>query len=163
VGQRALATPGLYSWWVDQEGARHLSIGLRHELKAGLIYAGQAGATRWPSGRRSDNTLWARLVEMHINGSVGFSTFRRTLDAILHEPLRLDRPDDPMLNDWMAAHLRVQTWACQDASTLGQVEAAVLAALDPPLNLKGMGGTPLRARLKVLRSGASSPSDEEDG
>jgi hypothetical protein len=30
-------------------------------IEAGLIYAGLAGATRWPSGKRSTNTLWSRL------------------------------------------------------------------------------------------------------
>ena len=42
------AAPGLYAWWVDEPGARALTMGLGHPVGAGLIYAGQAGATRWP-------------------------------------------------------------------------------------------------------------------
>lgn len=52
-----LKVPGLYSWWVDQPGADDLSRGLQHPPAAGLIYAGLAGATRWPSGSKSTNTL----------------------------------------------------------------------------------------------------------
>lgn len=59
---------GLYSWWVDPAGAQHLSTGLGHEIAAGLIYAGQAGATKWPSGRRSTATLASRIGGNHIRG-----------------------------------------------------------------------------------------------
>ncbi len=52
----ALDRPGLYSWWVDESGARDLSAGLGLPVPAGLVYAGQAGATRWPSGQPSTNT-----------------------------------------------------------------------------------------------------------
>jgi hypothetical protein len=74
-----LDMPGLYSWWVDTDGARDLSRGLGYDVPPGLIYAGQAGATRWPSGRKSRNSLRDRLVGMHIEGNIRFSTFRRTL------------------------------------------------------------------------------------
>jgi hypothetical protein len=66
--------PGLYSWWVDEPGAVALTSGLGHHV-AGLIYVGQAGATRWPSGRRSFNSLRGRLVGIDRDGSVNFSTF----------------------------------------------------------------------------------------
>jgi len=45
--------PGLYSWWVDDAGARDLTEGLGHPVDSGLIYAGLAGATRSRSGRKS--------------------------------------------------------------------------------------------------------------
>src|SRR3954451_2475018 len=41
---------GLYSWWVDESGASDLSSGLAQGVGAGRIYAGQTGATKWPSG-----------------------------------------------------------------------------------------------------------------
>lgn len=55
-----LRFPGLYSWWVDDEGASDLSKGLEHEITPGLIYAGLAGATR-KGGATSSNTLWGRI------------------------------------------------------------------------------------------------------
>ena len=38
-----------------------------------------------------------------------------------------------------------------DADTLGEIETAVLTALDPPLNLDKVGRNPLRRRLSELR------------
>jgi len=78
-GKTAVDQPGLYSWWVDQAGAEDLSRGLGLLVECGLIYAGLAGATRWPSGKRSNNTLWSRVMTMHLGGNHEFSTFRRTL------------------------------------------------------------------------------------
>lgn len=57
-GKGATDRPGLYSWWVDETGAADLTRGLGMSVEAGLVYAGLAGATRWPSGQRSQNTLW---------------------------------------------------------------------------------------------------------
>ena len=76
-------------------------------MAAGLIYAGQAGATRWPSGKRSRNTLWGRITGMHLGGAAEFSTFRRTLAAILRLVLSLTAEDDPQLSAWINARLRV--------------------------------------------------------
>jgi hypothetical protein len=142
---------GLYSWWVGAEGAADLSRGLGHPLAAGLIYAGQAGATRWPSGRRSANTLWGRIRGMHLGGTAEFSTFRRTLAAILRRVLDLEGEDDPRLSVWINARLRVVAVAVSDADRLGATEAAVLGILDPPLNLRGRPPTPIRTRLADLR------------
>lgn len=44
--------PGLYAWWVDSSGAGMLSAGFDAEVATGRIYAGQAGATAWPSGTK---------------------------------------------------------------------------------------------------------------
>jgi hypothetical protein len=56
-----LAKPGLYSWWIDDAGAADLSRGLGHLVAPGLIYAGQAGATKEPSGKTSGATLALRV------------------------------------------------------------------------------------------------------
>lgn len=147
-----LAQPGLYSWWVDASGAAALAEGLGLAVGPGLIYAGQAGATRWPSGQRSRNTLRTRLIGMHLDGSVEFSTFRKTLNAILRGPLDFGQSGKARLSEWMSAHLRVATWPTAEADVLHQVEAAVLRTLDPPLNLMGMERTALRVKLSQLRS-----------
>src|SRR5438552_3910056 len=78
-----LDSPGLYGWWVDEWGAEMLSTGLGAELVAGRIYAGQAGATAWPSGTKRLATLRSRIGGNHIRGSVRGSTFRLTLAAVL--------------------------------------------------------------------------------
>ena len=150
-GNEGLLGPGLYSWWVDEQGAADLSCGLGHPVPAGLIYAGQAGATRWPSGKRSRNTLWGRITGMHLGGSAEFSTFRRTLAAVLRLVLRLNTEDDPQLSAWMSIHLRVNAVPVPDADHLGETEATVLGILDPPLNLRGRPPSAIRARLAGLR------------
>lgn len=151
AGKAEADRPGLYSWWVDDEGAAALSAGLGLTLKPGLVYAGLAGATRWPSGQQSRNTLWLRIATMHLAGNHEFSTFRRTLGAILAAGNGSTQVNEQRLSQWMKVHLRVITVPLEDRDELGRVEKRVLGALDPPLNLQGMSATPLRQRLKVLR------------
>lgn len=146
-----LKSPGLYSWWVDQVGAIELSAGLGVHLDRGLIYAGLAGATRWPSGRRSSNTLWSRISGMHLGGRHEFSTFRRTLGAIIASSRDETAIDEIALTRWMHEHLRVIAVPFEDADTLGRLEEDVLLRLDPPLNLKGMAKTVVRRRVTELR------------
>ena len=155
LGRRpqGLLAPGLYSWWVDDQGAADLSGGLGYPVPGGLIYAGQAGATRWPSGKRSQNTLWGRITGMHLGGAAEFSTFRRTLAAILRPVLGLSSEDDPQLSAWISTHLRVNAVPVPDADGLAETETAVLGALDPPLNLRGRPSSAIRARLAELRRG----------
>ena len=149
--RQVLAVPGLYSWWVDEGGAADLSRGLHVPVGPGLIYAGLAGATRWPSGKRSTNTLWSRIAGMHLGGRHEFSTFRRTLGSILAAADGHDAIDEDALTRWMTDHLAVRAVAWPDADTLGRLEEAVLEALDPPLNLRGMQTTPVRSHVKELR------------
>ncbi|UTT50956.1 DUF6884 domain-containing protein [Rhodococcus gordoniae] len=144
-------SPGLYSWWVDTEGAADLTVGLGETIAPGLIYAGLAGATRWPSGKRSTNTLWSRITGMHLGGKHEFSTFRRTLGSILTHASGGATIDEAALTAWMRRHLKVVAIASADPDTLGQLEGEVLATIDPPLNLQGMSTTPIRARLTELR------------
>lgn len=146
-----LDSPGLYSWWVDADGAVGLSKGLGFDLEPGLIYAGQAGATRWPSGKRSSNTLWLRMATMHLAGNHEFSTFRRTLGSILAEAFGWPRIDEAALTAWMDEHLAVVTEPFDDADALGRLEDDVLAELDPALNLMKVAKTPLRTRVRALR------------
>lgn len=149
-GRAGIDVPGLYSWWIDETGAHELSEVLEVPLEAGLLYAGLAGATRWPSGRRSSNTLWLRIVTMHLGGRHEFSTFRRSLGA-LRTALTDSPVDEDELTRWMHEHLRVVLVPFTDADRLGEVESQVLDGLDPPLNLKGVAATALRMRLKQLR------------
>lgn len=156
AGRHASDVPGLYSWWADEDGAADISDGLGLPVEPGLIYAGLAGATRWPSGKRSANTLWLRITTMHLGGNHEFSTFRRTLGAILARAAGSTRVDEGRLTEWMHLHLRVVTVPFDDRDELGRLEERVLSVLDPPLNLKGMPPSPVRKRLRELRKVVTS-------
>lgn len=79
---------GLYSWWAD-EAARELFACVGGVSVEEPVYVGQAGATSWPSGRKSTATLKNRIRSNHIRGNMSSSTFRLTISAILREPLDL--------------------------------------------------------------------------
>lgn len=135
LGQRRSdwSSPGLYSWWVDVAGAEELSAGLGQQLSPGLIYAGLAGATRWPSGRPSANTLWSRIAGMHLGGRHEFSTFRRTLGSILAAADDAEEINEDRLTVWMLEHLRVIPVPHNDPDGLGRLESDVLCrvSVDP--------------------------------
>lgn len=155
-----LARPGLYSWWVDEKGAADLSTGLGHLVVAGRIYAGQTGATKWPSGRAGNATLVSRVGANHLRGGIRGSTFRLTLASCLAEPLalvrvaprRLDPSSERRLSDWIRDHLDIAVLPLAERDPLSDLEHRVLRKLDPPLNLDGMPTSPLRAELSRLRA-----------
>ena len=89
AGAEGLDRPGLFAFWVDEAGAADLSRGLDLPLEAGRIWIGQAGATRWPSGRANSDTLGARIARTHLQGRVRSSTLRLTLAGILFAQLEL--------------------------------------------------------------------------
>lgn len=152
---KGLLYPGLYSWWVDDDGAADLSVGLGIEVSLGLIYAGQAGATRARSRLKSTNTLWGRIRGMHLGGRHEFSTFRRSLGSVLAVSRDETAIDEIGLTVWMHAHLRIVAVSVNYADSLGDLETEVLLALDPPLNLSKLVKTPLRSRLSELRGSYS--------
>jgi hypothetical protein len=151
TGGSGLRSPGLYSWWVDEDGAFDLSRGLGNPVPPGLIYAGLAGATRSRSRKRSKNTLWGRIRSMHLGGRHQFSTFRRSLGSVLAGAFEQAEIDENSLTQWMHWHLRVVTIPVEDPDALGHLETLVLRDLDPPLNLDKVPKTALRQRLTELR------------
>jgi hypothetical protein len=140
-----LDTSGLYAWFVDVEGASQLTQGLQSSINPSIIYAGQAGATKWPSGIRVSQTLKGRLEGNHIRGKQRSSTFRRTLNAILQFN------DEQALTVWMQAHLALATFCHEERDTLMALEHSVISDLDPPLNLQGMAASQARKTLSALR------------
>lgn len=150
TGASLFRSPGLYSWWADADGAADLTVGLRHPIGPGLIYAGLAGATR-SGGRKSKNTLWGRIKTMHLGGRHEFSTFRLSLGSVLAESRGEEEIDEPALTAWMHEHLRLIAVPVDDADTLGDVETEVLQQLDPPLNLDKVARNALRIQLSALR------------
>ena len=89
---------------------------------------------------------------MHLAGSHEFSTFRRTLGAVLAIANGSTKVNEQELSEWMQEHLKVIAVPFDDRDELGRLEKRVLTALDPPLNLQGMSSNPLRKRLKILRA-----------
>jgi hypothetical protein len=79
---------------------------------------------------------------MHLSGRHEFSTFRRTLGSILATADSLAAIDEDALTAWMRRHLVVRTAVHPNPDVLGELEAAVLRVIDPPLNLRGMTDTP---------------------
>jgi hypothetical protein len=146
-----LKTPGLYTWWVDDAGATYLTKGLGHPVRAGLIYAGQAGATHERSEKTSAATLASRLLGQHFSGSTSGSTFRLTIGSILSGGLGR-RVTEAEISQWMSDHLRAVPWPCTDVGSLLSVEHSLLSVIDPPLNLDGVISNPLRTDLARLRS-----------
>jgi hypothetical protein len=163
AGVECLDRPGLYAWWVDGAGAAELTRGLAPgrdlAVEPGRIHLGQAGATRWPSGRSNDDTLGRRIGEVHLGGRVRMSTFRWTLASILFDQLELrgqaamliDAQSERAVSEWMRAHLSVAVHPHDDRDTLGGLEKALLERLDPPLNLTHMQPSPMRTRAADLR------------
>ena len=118
--------PGLYAWWVDEAGAADLTRGLAPgrdlTVAPGRIHLGQAGATKWPSGRANDDTLGRRIGEVHLGGRVRMSTFRWSLAAILFDQLELREETDAAqmyAQDGRAAR-RHQTGGPQDRPVAAQ-------------------------------------------
>lgn len=162
AGPRDLDQPGLYSWWVDEPGARMLSNGLGRLIAPGRIYAGQTGATKWPSGKTGSMTLAKRIGGNHLAGQIAGSTFRLTLASILAGQLELvainarhlDRASEQRLTHWMRTHLEVAVHPFATPDALADLERHVLSQLDPPLNLDGQAPSPVRTRLASLRARA---------
>jgi hypothetical protein len=152
-----LDAPGLYAWWADSTGSSALSHHLGASVSAGIIYAGQAGANR---GKISAATLRSRLRSNHIGGKIRNSTFRLTIAAVLIEHVRpfhiADRliglRGEALVSQWMKTHLHLTVVPFHDRDELADVERQILADLDPPLNLSGMAGSPIRLALSDRRS-----------
>lgn len=158
ANRQEAARPGMYGWWGDDDARAILGEEIRAELPA-LLYIGQAGATRWPCGKRSSATLASRIGGQHIRGNARPSTFRLTTSSLLLRRFglalvaggKLDGPSNVLVSEWIADHLRVAIAPYDDRDTLGDVESKVVAVLAPPLNLGHCLPSEARARLKELR------------
>jgi hypothetical protein len=130
-----------------------------------LVYTGQAGATKFPSGTRSMATLASRIRGNHINGNASSLTFRlalsalllRTLDLTILKPGRLAPEDRKVVSIWIKDHLQVVIVPYGDRDSLRQVEERVLESLDPPLNLEGRPVICSRRLLTDLRRRITTP------
>lgn len=162
VDRVAANKAGMYAWWADDLARHDLGAPLGLVLPP-LIYVGQAGATRWPSGTASQATLMSRIGRQHIRGNARSSPFRLTISSLLIERLhlasadggRLDKASNDLVSSWIADHLMVAIAPVEDRDQLASLEAEVVSALDPPLNLGHCLPTPARTKLTELRSARS--------
>ena len=152
------ARPGMYAWWGDAEACEVLSEEIGAPL-SGLLYAGQTGATRKPSGRKSSATLASRVGRQHIRGNARSSTFRLTISTLLLDRFalvsagrgRLDAGSNARVSAWIADHLSVAIAPFDDRDSLGEIEEEVLQLLDPPLNLGTCLPSAARGRITERR------------
>jgi hypothetical protein len=160
AGAEGLDRPGLFGFWVDEDGAAELARGLDAPFDAGRVYVGQAGATKWPSGRASGDALGARVGRVHLAGKVRGSALRLTLAAILLDQLHLVvqaamllvPSSEHELSAWMRAHLLVAVHPHDDRDSLLGLEQAVVQRLDPSLNLEAyLPATTVRQTVGALR------------
>jgi hypothetical protein len=152
--------------------------------RAGL-YAIHAGADVWtevglgeaPDDRplyvgKAESSLISRDLDTHFSsGRTGSSTVRRSLAALLRDPLGLDaqprnpaKPERPAnyglgpeneekLTNWMRERLALVVWPKPDRCTisLSLIESVVLQELLPPLNLSGVV-TPWTVQVRSARA-----------
>ena len=151
--------PGLYAIYGDAKTWTELELGEPPDDRP--LYIGKA-----------EDSLVARDLKTHFgDGRTGQSTVRRSFAALLHDTLGLRgvprntaKPGyfsnyglvgahDAALTRWMKDRLQLAVWpktpACQ--FSLGEIEAALLVALLPPLNLQGVI-TPWTTRVKAARA-----------
>jgi hypothetical protein len=150
------AAPGIYSWWVPPERLGDADPRIP-EVSAGaagwsLLYCGIA-----PNSTTSRRLLSKRVGRDHSRGSIGNSTFRQSLAALLRDTLRLeplagyDRSrvrDEGALTAWLTTHCGL-TWAVQPAPW--DWEVRVIGALLPPLSISP-GAHPFRFQVSEARS-----------
>lgn len=150
-------TPGLYSFHGD--AATWQSLGLGDPPDDRPLYIGKA-----------EDSIAKRVGGTHLRtGRTGQSTVRRTFAALLVEDLdlrarprdaaRMDRSanfglesdGDKRLTAWMLEHLQIATCPLLGVGEIKRVEASVVQALVPPLNLDG-ARTPWRTVVADARA-----------
>lgn len=157
-------TGGLYAWWTVKGSIPGVPPCPHPSDDLDLFYIGIA-----PKDSTSQATLRSRVVDNHINGNTGSSTFKKTLASLLFEtmhwrPRLTDRPlltatDNAALRDWQHQNLRL-TWAKHGEPW--DIEDIVIARLQPPLNLAGNSAHPFHgvltsARKRFKSAGESGP------
>jgi hypothetical protein len=119
-----------------------------------LLYVGIA-----PANATSGQTIRTRAIGNHLGGNIAASTFRFSLASLLMETLSLhpqmtrkkvvlSRDENQALGVWQRTHLR-STW-CEEADPWA-IEAKVIAAMGPPLNLASNSAHPFYSTMRAAR------------
>ncbi len=141
--------PGLYAWWAVPGALPGVPTTAHPSLSLGLLYVGIASSS-----------LRQRIVSQHLAANTGSSTFRFTLASHLlieggltpyrkGKKVLLPRAQLDWLLNWQVSHLHVSWVARHDPA---EVEAAVIAAMEPPLNGDSNEDHSYRQQLRELRA-----------
>ncbi len=162
------AEAGFYAWWAPVGAIPGVPL-ISHPRDAvlGLFYVGIS-----PARATSSQTIRARVVNNHLSGNLGSSTFRLTLAALLLDSLDLHPEktrtkvvlpgsENQRLSDWQETNLRL-TWSVCPEPWL--IEGVVIDAMSPPLNLAENHAHPFyqtvsKARRNLRASATERPSN----
>lgn len=147
----SLRRPGIYSWFVDTEGARQLSSGLGAHVAPGLVWLGQAGAIRPGSVLTSTTTLRNRLAWVHLGRSTRLSPLRQALGSVLARVPEAQVTSEDALTNWMYEHLSLVTIASDEPERLGDHLQALTRRLAPQLNRDHAADPEVRAAVARAR------------
>lgn len=148
--------PGFYAWWIEPDtiaGVPHHPHPLRSEL--GLLYVGIS-----PKRLGSSGLIRSRVIDQHVKGNTSSSTFRFVLASLLLDELALkpratikkvvlDRDDNGRLRQWQFDHLSL-TWCERERPW--EIEDAVIALMQPPLNSAANRTHPFYPRVNAARA-----------
>lgn len=152
----APAAEGFYAWWVKRGALPDVpEKPHRADPELQLLYVGIS-----PVSASSAQNLRARVLDNHIGGNTGSSTFRFVLASLLLSKLKLrprktatkvvlDKKDNARLREWQAENLRL-TWCERPAPW--EIEGSVIGEMKPPLNAAGNSAHPFYATVKASRA-----------
>jgi hypothetical protein len=151
-------SPGFYAWWCRcdrlEDADPRIPLEERPPVQSGwsLLYVGIS-----PSNQNSRRNIAVRLAKDHTGGSIGSSTFRQSVAALLMERLVLqplkggDRSrlvSEEALSGWIEASCGVTS---APAERPWESEAGVIKLLNPPLNIS-KGTHPFRQDVRACRT-----------
>lgn len=154
---------GFYAWWFVPGSLPGVPSHPHpnDDIELNLLYVGIA-----PNSGTSQQTVRTRVLNNHLGGNTGSSTFRFSLAALLidvenFQPTMrktakttkyvLSGEDNQRLSDWQRANLFL-TW-CEYAEPWRQgVEGSVIAAMQPPLNRAENSIHPFHGAMGAARS-----------
>jgi hypothetical protein len=137
---------GVYGWWFRQLPPLVDPSGCCQHQGLTLLYVGISPRRPPRNGRVPGRQGLRRRLETHYAGNAEGSTLRKTLGCLLAGELGLELRrvgsgrrrtfaiGEPALSAWMEANTRV-SWLVRDDPW--ELEDALIAALDLPLNLEG--------------------------
>jgi hypothetical protein len=146
---------GIHAWWIAKRKLAEVPANPHPtEPELDLLYVGVA-----PHGETSAATLSSRVVGHHMRGNIAASTLRGALAALLLDHLALTpiksatkvtlpKQQNDQLSKWQQEHLRL-TWHA--IATPWTIEAAVITAMRPPLNLADNTAHPFHETLSAAR------------